>query len=76
MPTASSYAEINLDDICNLSAKVYSIDGKLLVDKNLGLSSKGVNRIAIGEMFSPMPSGTYMLVIQAAEKNFVAKVVR
>ena len=74
--TASSYAEINLDDICNLSTKVYSIDGKLLVNKNLGQSSKGVNRIAIGEMFSSMPSGTYMLVIQAAGKTFVAKVVR
>lgn len=74
--TASSYAEIDLDDVCNLSAKVYSIDGKLLVNKNLGQSSKGSNRIAIGEMFSPMSSGTYMLVIQAVGKTFVAKVVR
>lgn len=74
--TAQSYAEIDLDEACNLSAKVYSIDGKMLAYKNLGRFLKGTNHIAIGGLFSSMPSGTYILVIQAADKTFVAKAIR
>ena len=74
--TAESYAEIELDDVCNLSAKMYSIDGKLLVDKNVGIAAKGVNRVEIGEMFSRFSSGVFLLVIQASDKTFVARLVK
>lgn len=74
--TASSYAEISCESVCNLSAKVFSLDGKLLVNKNLGTSQIGYNRIEIGELFQSLSSGNYIFVIQAAGKNFVAKVVK
>lgn len=74
--TTSSYAEIELGSVGNLSAKIYSIDGKLLVSKNLGNTQAGQNHIALGEMFAPLSSGTYMLVLQAAGKTFVAKVIK
>lgn len=73
---ASSYAEIELESICNLQAKVYSIDGKLLANKNLGINQIGINRIALGEMFQSLTSGNYLLVIQTSDKTAVAKVVK
>jgi len=48
----------------------------MLAYKNLGQFLKGTNHIAIGGLFSSMPSGTYILVIQAADKTFVAKAIR
>lgn len=74
--TASSYAEIELDEAGVLFAKVYSLDGKLLVDKSLGRAQSGILRIGIGEMFEALPSATYLLTIQAAGQTFVGKVVR
>ena len=74
--TASSYAEIELQSICSLFAKVYSTDGKLLVNNCLGSTSLGVNRFAVGELFAPLPTGAYLLVFQAEGKTFVAKVIK
>lgn len=74
--TTSSYAEIVCESACILFAKVYSIDCRLLVNKNLGNTQAGINRIALGELFNPLPSGTYLLVFQAADKTFVAKVIK
>ena len=74
--TALSYAEIECENNSNLSVKVYSIDGKLLVNKNLGQSQIGLNRIGIGEMFQSLSNGNYLLVIQTADKSFVAKVIK
>ena len=74
--TASSYAEIELKTVCNLQAKVYSIDGKLLANKNLGIGQTGINRVAIGELFQSLASGNYLLVIQTSDKTAVAKVVK
>ena len=74
--TASSYAEIDLDSDGVAWAKVYSMDGKMLVDKYLGTAHSGDNRFAIGEMFAPLSSGVYLLVIQTGSKTFVAKVIR
>ena len=74
--TASSYAEIECENIGVMFAKVYSIDGKLLVNKNLGQSQTGLNRIRIGEMFQSLSNGNYLLVIQTADKSFVAKVIK
>lgn len=74
--TASSYAEIAFDEDCILFAKVYSAEGKLLVNKCLGETQAGTNRFAIGEMFAPLSSGTYLLVFQVSDKTFVAKVVK
>ena len=74
--TASSYAEIELETVCNLQAKVYSIEGKLLSNKTLGIGQKGLNRIAIGGLFQSLASGNYLLVIQTSDKTAVAKVVK
>ena len=57
-------------------AMAYSIDGKLLVNKNLGIVHIGLNRIEIGEMFQNLTSGTYLFVLGTAEKSFVAKIVK
>ena len=70
------YAEIECESASILFANVYSIDGKLLVDKNLGQSQTGLNRIRIGEMFQSLSNGNYLLVIQTADKSFVAKVIK
>jgi hypothetical protein len=74
--TTSSYAEIECESACNLFAKVYIIDGKLLVNKNLGKAQTGINRIEIGELFQHLTSGTYLFVIETPEKPFVAKIVK
>ena len=74
--TPSSYAEINLDKACDLTARLFSIDGKLLSSKHLGRSQAGLNRIEIGELFQTLAKGSYVLVIQGGRKTFAAKVVR
>ena len=74
--TASSYAEIECERVCILFAKVYTVDGKLLVNKNLGKAQTGIHRIEIGEMFQHLTSGTYLFVIGTPEKPFVAKIVK
>ena len=74
--TASSYAEIELDKACDLTASVYSIDGKKLSGKHYGQLQAGTNRIEIGEMFQIVPGGSYLLVIRTPEKTFVAKIVK
>lgn len=74
--TSSSYAEIELSNVCNLFAKIYSVDGKLLVNKNLGTKPAGNNRINVCNLFAFLPSGTYMLVFQADGQTSVAKVVK
>ena len=74
--TVSSYAEIECEKACQLYAMVYSIDGKLLVNKDLGTTQAGFNRIEIGEMFQHLTNGTYLFVVRTAEKTFVAKIVK
>ena len=74
--TISSYAEIECEKVCNLYAIVYSMDGKLLVNKDLGNAQVGLNRIEIGEMFQNLTNGTYLFVIRTAEKSFVAKIIK
>lgn len=74
--TTSSYVEIELESAGVLFAKVYSTEGKLLVNKCLGETYAGINRLAIGEMFAPLPSGAYMLVIQVESKIFVTKAIK
>lgn len=74
--TASSYAEIELDGERFLMASIYSIDGKVLVNKDLGYTQKGTNRFGIGEMFSALSAGTYLFVVRTAGKAFVTKVVK
>lgn len=74
--TASSYAEIECEKVCNTYAIVYSMDGKLLVNKDLGNTQVGLNRIEVGEMFQNLTKGTYLFVIRTAEKTFVAKIVK
>ena len=74
--TESSYAEIEFLKAGYAVAKVYSIDGKLLIDKNLGFSHVGLNRIALRELFGPLAKGTYLLVVQGGGQAFSAKVIR
>ena len=74
--TASSYAEIECENVCNLFAKVYSVDGKLLVNKDLGKAQAGLNRIEIGDLFQNLTNGTYLLVIRTSKNTFVAKIVK
>ena len=74
--TTSSYAEIECESACNLFAKIYSVGGKLLVNKNLGNAQAGLNRIEIGNLFQNLTSGTYIILIQAEGKTATAKVVK
>ncbi len=74
--TTSSYAEMDCENDCILYAKIYSIDNRLLVNKNLGNIRPGINRIALGELFNPLPPGIYLLVFHAADRTFVAKVIK
>ena len=73
---ASSFAEIECESDCNMFAKVYSIDGKLLVNKNLGTAQIGINRIDIGDMFQNLTDGMYLFVIRTAEKTMSAKIIK
>ena len=73
---ASSYAEIELDHVCNLIGNVYAVDGKPLVVKNLGNTQAGLNRIEIGDMFQNLTQGTYLFVLTTPEQTFVAKIVK
>ena len=59
-----------------MSAYVYSLDGKLLANKNLGIVQKGINHIEIGEMFQNLPCGTYLFVVNNAGKTFATKIVK
>ena len=74
--TASSYAEIKCENDCDLFAKVYSIDSKLLANKDLGKAQAGLNRIEIGDLFQNLTNGTYLLVIRTSKNTFVAKIVK
>jgi len=74
--TASSYAEIDLDNAGNVSVQVYSLDGKLLTNKNIGLRQSGLLRLEIGEQFQALPHGAYLMVVKAENQTFVEKVVR
>ena len=74
--TASSYAEIELKETANLTASVYSIDGKILNIKPLGILQSGIHRIEIGEMFQSLSSGTYLLVVRNGQSAIATKVVK
>ena len=74
--TASSFAEVECERVCNLFANVYSIEGKLLVNRNLGFTQIGLNRIEIGDLFQDLTSGTYLLVIRTPEKTFATKIIK
>ena len=74
--TTESYAEIEMNDVDQWFAKVYSIDGKLLASKDLGNLPVGDNRIALGEMFQTLPQGTYLVVLHSKANTFAAKVIR
>ena len=74
--TASSYTEIETENAGVLSVEVYSAEGKLLINRYLGEAHAGTNRFAIGELFAPLSSGTYLIVIRAEGKIFVAKVIK
>ena len=74
--TAASYAEIEVEKAGELTANIYSMNGKLLVNKPLGYAQTGINRIEIGEMFQQLASGTYLFVVRNAEKRMATKVIK
>ena len=74
--TASSHAEIELKEDGNLTATVYSMEGKKLGAKPFGRLQSGLHRIEIGEMFQHLSSGTYLLVVRNGRNEFTAKVVK
>ncbi len=74
--TASSYAEIVLNQKGLVMASIYSMEGKLLANKNLGFAEKGINHFEIGELFSSLCSGTYVIVFKAADQTFSTKVIK
>ena len=74
--TAFSYVEIETEQDGILTACIYSLEGRLLSDKNLGAFQKGINRIEIGEMFQNLSSGTYLFVVRNADKIFATKVIK
>ena len=74
--TVTSYAEIELDAAADLTASLYSIEGKLLKNNNLGKLQAGCHRIEIGEMFQSLNSGTYLFVVGNGQKTFANKVVK
>ena len=74
--TANSYVEIDLDKTCDLTATVYSIDGKNLGSKHFHQLQAGYNHIEIGALFQSVSDGYYLLVISTPETSFVAKIVK
>ena len=74
--TASSYAEINIETPCRATAKIISMEGKILFNNDLWITQKGFNRIGIGEMFDLLSQGTYLLVIKTKDKVSVSIVVK
>ncbi len=74
--TATSYVEIELENHGLVLARVYSTEGKLLANKYLGVAHAGNNQFAIGELFAPLSSGAYLLVIQTGGKTFAAKAIK
>ena len=74
--TASSYAEIESDQDRIMTICLYSLDGKQLFNKNLGVIQKGINRIEIGDMFQDLSSGTYLFVVRNADKRMATKVIK
>lgn len=74
--TAASYAEIEVEKAGELTANIYSMNGKLLVNKPLGYAQMGINRIEIGEMFQQLASGPYLFVVRNAEKRMATKVIK
>ena len=74
--TASSYVEIETEQGGIMTAHIYSLDGKLLVDKSLGIAQQGSSRFEIGTLFQNLASGTYLFVIQTGSKAYTAKVVK
>ena len=65
-----------MDNNSVMVASLYSLDGKLMVCKNMGISQKGYNRIELGEMFQTLSSGIYLLVIQTGGKASVTKAIK
>jgi hypothetical protein len=73
--TATSYAEIELESQSNLKIAVYSMDGKPMINKDLGTLPAGTQRIEIGGMFEGWAKGSYLMVVSNAERTLSAKIV-
>ena len=74
--TASSYVEFEAEKDGHIVAEVYSMNGQLLVSKNLGQAQTGLNRFAIGELFQNTAKGSYVFIIKTQERVFATKVIR
>ena len=74
--TASSYVEFEAKKDGHIVAEVYSMNGQLLVSKNLGQAQTGLNRFAIGELFQNTAKGSYVFIIRTQERVFATKVIK
>ena len=74
--TTTSYAVISLEKAGSVEIMVYSMDGKQVLSEKIGCCEAGENHIALGEKFQGFTSGTYLIIVRAAGKALVAKVVK
>ena len=74
--TASSFAEIELQEAGNVVTSIYSIEGRMLNKKHWGRLQEGASRIVIGEMFEGLAGGPYLLVIKAGNQTAASKVIK
>lgn len=74
--TASSYAEIELKEAGKMVAKVYSTEGKLLKNVDLGLLPSGLHHVALGNLMESLSGGIYLLVIQNGQNTWVSKMIK
>lgn len=72
----TSYAEITLEAAMPVRVEVFSIEGKRLVNNDLGCFSAGICRIPIGKWLLPLPKATYLVVVRTQQSQYVGKVVR
>ena len=74
--TINSFAEINLNEASSVSAKIYSMTGAMLLEKDFGFCDAGQQKLQIGEFASVAKQGIYLIEIKAQNETFVGKTVK
>lgn len=73
--TSESYAEMTVSKAGRAEARVYTLEGKLINGKDLGVLQQGTNCIAVGGLFSNLSKGTYVLMIRCDGLTHAVKVI-
>lgn len=74
--TINSFAEISLNEASPVSAKIYSMTGALLWEKDFGFRAAGQQKLQIGEFASVAKQGIYLIEIKAQNEAFVGKTMK